>query len=139
MYGRGVKHPIKFKQGETEMIRALRVSRYPSMPHWSASISRTETQFICQQIEEFRFTQELWQGATQQQHYSHRSDDNHTGLERHQGVNNDRINNHYNHWIDKLSIDVWFVMIGQYLAEIQLFENLESEGAKKFKYWENHL
>ncbi len=34
-------------------------------------------------------------------------------------------------WIDNLSIDVWFVMIGQYLAEIQLFENLESEGAKK--------
>ncbi len=34
----------------------------------------------------------------------------------------------------KLSIDVWFVMIGQYLAEIQLFENLESEGAKKSKY-----
>ncbi len=33
-------------------------------------------------------------------------------------------------WINKLSIDVWFVMIGQYLAEIQLFENLESEGAK---------
>ncbi len=29
-----------------------------------------------------------------------------------------------------LSIDV-FVMIGQYLAEIQLFENLQSEGAKK--------
>ncbi len=29
-----------------------------------------------------------------------------------------------------LSIDVWFVMIGQYLAQ-QLFENLESEGAKK--------
>ncbi len=28
-----------------------------------------------------------------------------------------------------------FVMIGQYLAEIQLFENLESEGAKT----ENHL
>ncbi len=42
-------------------------------------------------------------------------------------------------WIIKLSIDVWFVMIGQYLAEIQLFENLESEGAKKSKYWENHL
>ncbi len=38
-----------------------------------------------------------------------------------------------------LSIDVWFVMIGQYLAEIQLFENLESEGAKKSKYWENHF
>ncbi len=32
-------------------------------------------------------------------------------------------------WINKLSIDV-FVWIGQYLAEIQLFENLESEGAK---------
>ncbi len=34
-------------------------------------------------------------------------------------------------WINKLSIDVWFVRIGQYLAEIQLFENLKSEGAKK--------
>ncbi len=33
-------------------------------------------------------------------------------------------------WINKLSIDVWFVCIGQYLAEIQLFENLESEDAK---------
>ncbi len=33
--------------------------------------------------------------------------------------------------INKLSIDVWFVRIGQYLADIQLFENLESEGAKK--------
>ncbi len=42
-------------------------------------------------------------------------------------------------WINKLSIDVWFVMIGQYFAEIQLFENLESEGTKKSKYWENHL
>ncbi len=31
------------------------------------------------------------------------------------------------------TIDVWFVMIGQYLAEIQLFENMESEGAKKIK------
>ncbi len=41
--------------------------------------------------------------------------------------------------INKLSIDVWFVMIGQYLAEMQLFENLESEGTKKFKYWENCL
>ncbi len=39
----------------------------------------------------------------------------------------------------ELSIDVWFVRIGQYLAEIQLFENLESEGANKSKYWENHL
>ncbi len=29
----------------------------------------------------------------------------------------------------KLSIDIWFVRIGQYLAEIQLFENQESEGA----------
>ncbi len=27
----------------------------------------------------------------------------------------------------------------QYLAEIQLLENLESEGAKKIKYWENWL
>ncbi len=45
----------------------------------------------------------------------------------------------YESWINKLSIDVWFVMIGQYLAEIQLFENLESEGAKKSKYWENRL
>ncbi len=33
-----------------------------------------------------------------------------------------------------MSIDVWFVRIGQYLAEIQLFENLESEDAKKSKY-----
>ncbi len=37
----------------------------------------------------------------------------------------------YGSWINKHSIDVWFVRIGQYLAEIQLFENLESEGAKK--------
>ncbi len=36
--------------------------------------------------------------------------------------------------VHNLSIDVWFVMIGQYLAEIQLFVNLESEGAKKSKY-----
>ncbi len=36
-------------------------------------------------------------------------------------------------WINKLSVDVWFVRIGQYLAEIQLFEYLESEGAKKMK------
>ncbi len=42
-------------------------------------------------------------------------------------------------WINKLSVDVWFVRIGQYLAELQLFENLESESAKKSKYWENHL
>ncbi len=35
--------------------------------------------------------------------------------------------------INKISIDVWFVRIGQYLAEIQLFEYLESEGAKKIK------
>ncbi len=32
--------------------------------------------------------------------------------------------------LNKLSIDVWFVRIWQYLAEIQLFENLESESAK---------
>ncbi len=37
-------------------------------------------------------------------------------------------------WINKRSIDVWFVRIEQYLAEIQLFENLESEGAKKKTY-----
>ncbi len=30
-------------------------------------------------------------------------------------------------------------MIGQYLAEIQLLVNLESEGAKKSKYSENHF
>ncbi len=29
-------------------------------------------------------------------------------------------------------------MIGQYLSEMQI-ENLESEGAKKSKYWENLL
>ncbi len=34
----------------------------------------------------------------------------------------------------RFQIDVWFVMIGQYLAEIQLFENLVSEGAKKSQY-----
>ncbi len=40
-------------------------------------------------------------------------------------------------WINKLSIDVCMVVrIRQYLAEIQLFENLESEDAKKSKYWE---
>ncbi len=42
-------------------------------------------------------------------------------------------------WANMLSIDVWFVRIWQHLAEIQLFENLESEDAKKSKYWENHL
>ncbi len=30
-------------------------------------------------------------------------------------------------WLNKRSIDVWFVRIGQYLS----FKNLESEGAKK--------
>ncbi len=33
-------------------------------------------------------------------------------------------------WINNHSIDVWFVRIRQYLAEIQLIENLESEDAK---------
>ncbi len=33
-------------------------------------------------------------------------------------------------WIEKLSIDVWSVRIGRYLAGIHLFENLDSEGAK---------
>ncbi len=37
----------------------------------------------------------------------------------------------YESWINMLSIDVWFVRIGFVLADIQLFENLESEGAKK--------
>ncbi len=32
--------------------------------------------------------------------------------------------------IHNIYIDVWFVRIGQYLAEIQLFEYMESEGAK---------
>ncbi len=42
--------------------------------------------------------------------------------------------------IIKLSIDVQFVRIGKYLAEIQLLENLESEDAeKKKRYWENHF
>ncbi len=37
-------------------------------------------------------------------------------------------------WCDYKSDLIW------YLAEIQLFENLESEGAqKKSKYWENRL
>ncbi len=31
-------------------------------------------------------------------------------------------------WINNISSDVWF---GQYLSEIQLYENLESEDAKK--------
>ncbi len=39
--------------------------------------------------------------------------------------------NKFESWINKFSVDVWFVRIGQYLAEIQLFENLESEDAKK--------
>ncbi len=44
------------------------------------------------------------------------------------------------YWINKLSIDLRFVRIGPYLAEIQLFEHLESEGAKKkkSKYWEEN-
>ncbi len=45
----------------------------------------------------------------------------------------------YESWINKLSIDVWFVRIGQYLAEIQLFENLESEDAKNLNAEQNHL
>ncbi len=41
----------------------------------------------------------------------------------------------YESWINNLSIDEWFVWIGKYLAEIQLFENL----VKQSKYWENRL
>ncbi len=33
-------------------------------------------------------------------------------------------------WTNKLSIDIWFVRMGRYLADIQLFEYLESEGTK---------
>ncbi len=54
-------------------------------------------------------------------------------------VTMDHKTNHNGLFLNKLSIDVWFVMIRQYLAEIQLFENLESEDAKKSKYCENHL
>lgn len=36
--------------------------------------------------------------------------------------------------INKRSIDLYFVRKGQYLAEIKLFENLESEVYKKSKY-----
>ncbi len=43
-------------------------------------------------------------------------------------------NNCIPHW--KLSNDVWFV---QYLAEMQLFENLESEGAKNLNIEKNRL
>ncbi len=39
----------------------------------------------------------------------------------------------YEIYINKLSVDVWFVRIGQYLDEIQLFDSLESDGAKKSK------
>ncbi len=49
------------------------------------------------------------------------------------------ISTSYASWINKRPIDVWFVRIWQDLAEVQLFENLESEDAKKSKYWENHL
>ncbi len=41
---------------------------------------------------------------------------------------------YYESWINKFTIDVWFVVIWQYLAEIQLFENLESEAAIFFCY-----
>ncbi len=36
--------------------------------------------------------------------------------------------------IYKISFPLMYGLIEQYLAEIQLFENLESEGAKKSKY-----
>ncbi len=34
---------------------------------------------------------------------------------------------------------IWKLNKKSYVAKIQLFENLESEGAKKSKYWENCL
>ncbi len=37
----------------------------------------------------------------------------------------------YESRINELYIDVWFVRIRQYLVEMQLFENMESESAKK--------
>ncbi len=48
----------------------------------------------------------------------------------------DHKTNHKGQFIEKeIPNDVWFVMTGQYLAEIQLFENQESEGVqKKSKY-----
>ncbi len=61
-----------------------------------------------------------------------------SGLCCHCGVEHEKwhslsicIGPYHQSWINKLSIDVSFVVIGQYLAEIQLFENLESEWAKK--------
>ncbi len=39
-------------------------------------------------------------------------------------------------WINRTFM---FFMIGQYLAEIQLFENLESEGAKKITILQKFL
>ncbi len=44
-----------------------------------------------------------------------------------------KINTSYESWINKLSIDVWFVMIGRYLSEIQLFENLRVQKKIAFK------
>ncbi len=41
----------------------------------------------------------------------------------------DHKTSHKCQFYNKLSIEVWFVRIGQYLAEIQLFENLQ-KGAK---------
>ncbi len=35
-------------------------------------------------------------------------------------------------WINKLSIDVCFVRLGQYLAEIQLFDNLRVQKKNLF-------
>ncbi len=45
----------------------------------------------------------------------------------------------YLRWELNYIFDVWFVTIGQYLAKIKLFENLESKSVKKSKYWEKHL
>ncbi len=42
-------------------------------------------------------------------------------------------------WINYISVEEWLIMIGRYLAEIQLFVNLESEVQTKSKYCENHL
>ncbi len=42
-------------------------------------------------------------------------------------------------WINKLSIDVWFVMIGQYLLIYNYLEIWILRVQKKSKYWENNL
>ncbi len=44
----------------------------------------------------------------------------------------------YESWLNRFSIDVWFVGIEQHLAEIKVFQNLRVQ-KKKSQYWENLL